>query len=142
MGLFKKEVAPEPEITGTRVIQLRLWSRWKKANLARTALDLNISLGQFEAFAKNEIDRLPAEQMKRLCREFYPYFTEFDPVADRLIDVSPPAAPAGGPPPEPYDPKLDPRHIPHDPNRHYGYPASGKSDPNAGRLPKRPGFAA
>ena len=102
MSIFKKQVAPEPEvITGTRPIQLRLWSRWKKANLSRTSLDLNISLAQLEAFAKNEIDRLPTAQMHLLCKEFYPYHTAFDPEKDILVDTSPPPA-KGGTPPEPY----------------------------------------
>jgi len=52
MSLFQKAVAAaEPEITGTEAIRARVWSRWKRANLARTAMDLSLSLPALEAFA-------------------------------------------------------------------------------------------
>jgi len=88
------------EVTGTNAIRARVWSRWKKANLSITSRELQIPLHRLEAFAKGE-GQLPVEQMHLLCREFFPYFTRFNPETDKLEDTSPPAA-KGGTPPEPY----------------------------------------
>jgi hypothetical protein len=83
------------------------------------------------------MSQLPEATMQALVKEFYPYNTAFDPVADRLIDTSPPAM-SMGKTPEPYDPMIDPRHVPHDPNRLYGYSSSKAVDVKPAR---RPGFA-
>ena len=62
---------PEPEVTGTNAIRARVWSRWKKVNLSITSRELQISLGDLEAFAKGEKASLSVEHMHKLCKEFY-----------------------------------------------------------------------
>jgi hypothetical protein len=112
MSLFQKEVAaPEPDMTGTEAIRARVWSRWKRANLSRTAMDLNISLANLEAFARGE-GKLPEAALHALTKEFF-YHARFDPVADRLVDVSPPAKVAATVTPEPWknpDAKVQKAH--------------------------------
>ena len=107
MSLFNRKdtTMSEPEITGTEAIRRRLHGRWKKVNLAKTASDLGIGLSRLEAFAKGE-GKLPEAEMHLLCKEFYSHNTRFDPIADKLLDVSPPPDP---PPvmPDPYDHTKD-----------------------------------
>jgi hypothetical protein len=117
MNLFRKTPALDaPEISGTEAIRLRVWSRWKKANLSRMATDHKLSLGALEAFATGT-GKLPEAALHALCKEFF-MNARFDPVADRLIDTSPPPQPAGVIP-EPYDLRSNPNFVPIDPNRHY-----------------------
>ena len=87
MSIFsRKETSlPEPEITGTEAIRRRFHARWRKVNLARTAMDLSIPLPQLEAFAKGESNRLSVAHMHALCKEVYPYHTAFDPEKDKLV---------------------------------------------------------
>ena len=81
--------APEPEITGTETLRRRVWSRWKRSNLAGLSRDRQISLPALEAFAQG--GPLPESALRALVAEFYPHNAVFDPVTDKLIDTSPPA---------------------------------------------------
>jgi hypothetical protein len=139
MNLFRKAATmTEPEITGSEAIRLRVWSRMRRAHLARTASDLQIPLPQLESFAQGT-GGLSAAQLQLLAKEFY-MNARYDAATDRLVDTGP-APTSMGTPPEPYDPRSNPNYVPHDPNRHYGYAPSGKTDPNVGKPARRPGFA-
>jgi hypothetical protein len=124
-------------ITGTEAIRQRVWSRWKRANLGRTSLDLGISLASLEAFAKGE-GSLTAAQLQLLTKEFF-YHARFDPEADKLIDTSPPSQVIGVAMPGPCDPAGDRYRVQHDPNRRYGLAPDPNAAPHKPR--SRPGFA-
>ena len=73
-------------VTGTEAIRQRVWSRWKRGHLSRTAEDLEIRASALEAFAEGK-GELPPAQLQLLTKEFFPYHTEFDPVTYRLIST-------------------------------------------------------
>lgn len=151
MNIFKRKdtTMDEPEeIGGTEAIRLRCWSRMRKGNLARTATDLQIPLAGLEAFARGE-RKLSVEQMHLMCKEFYPYFTKFNPETDKLEDIAPPAKVACAKVPEPYrhpDPDIAKAQAAYHAALRAAQPEPVRRPPTpeqekAGRFPKRPGFA-
>jgi hypothetical protein len=98
--------------TATDAIRARVWSRRKRAHLARTVMDLNISLADLEAFAQGTKVKLSEPAMHALTKEFF-VNARFDPVADRLVEPKPLATVM----PSPYDPRSNPAFVPFDPNQ-------------------------
>jgi hypothetical protein len=78
--------------TGSDAIRARVWSRWRRSNLSRIAMDLQIPLAALEAFAKGE-GQLPEAALHALTKEFF-MNTRYDPVDDLLVDTRPPPLPA------------------------------------------------
>ena len=149
MGIFSRKDPPmtEPEISGSEAIRLKVWSRWKRSNLSRTSLDLNISLAALEAFAKGERS-LPASQLELLTKEFF-YNARYDATTDKLIDTRPEPQVVCTAIPEPYknpDPAVQAAQEAYHAALRAAAPAPVMRPPTPGAAPsgqfaKRPGFA-
>jgi hypothetical protein len=96
--------------TGTDAIRARVWSCWRRGNFAGLARDIQVPIGDLEAFATGKKPRFPDAIMNALAQTFF-YSVRYDAATDKLVDTRPPAAPATYVLPEPYDPASNPNPI-------------------------------
>jgi hypothetical protein len=137
MGLFEKQAAPEPAVTGTDILRDATRSRRQKGHLGILARDLHVSISDLEAFTDNGRP-LPEPVLQALAKEFFN--AELDIAANRLRSLNNAAPKLMGIAPAPldrnavtYPPRADPKA------RHYINPGPPMI-PSQLQAAKRPGW--
>ncbi|UGX96771.1 hypothetical protein G6321_00017155 [Bradyrhizobium barranii subsp. barranii] len=108
MSIFKKEVIPAPEISGTDVLRrtLRAWSN-KPAVLHAIARDVDgVGVGMLEDFASGRID-LSTEVLQRLVKVMHGGHAVFDPESGMLKSAYADRPTRSYTAPDPYRPPAD-----------------------------------